>query len=90
MEFFQITGSHDYEDGNAKGLVGAPVIRIGTRKTRGKYIAGTVETPVTTYVLQKVTLKILNKSRDHFTTCCCYFTICLRPNSTLIASTYHL
>ena len=46
MEFFQITGSHDYEDGNAKGLVSAPVIRIGTRKTRGKYIAGTVETPV--------------------------------------------
>ena len=39
MDFFQITGSHDREDGNAKGLVSAPVIRIERRKTKGKYIA---------------------------------------------------
>ena len=37
--FFQITGSHDREDGNAKGLVSAPAIRIERRKTKGKYIA---------------------------------------------------
>ena len=46
MDFFQITGSHDYEDGNAKGLVSAPVTRIERRKTKGKYIASTMETSV--------------------------------------------
>ena len=46
MVFFQITGSHDYEDSNAKGLVSAPVIRIERRKTKGKYIAWTMETSV--------------------------------------------
>ena len=39
MVFFQITGSYDHKDGNAKGIVSAPVIRIERRKTKGKYIA---------------------------------------------------
>ena len=38
MVFFQITGSYDHKDGNAKGTVSAPV-RIERRKTKGKYIA---------------------------------------------------
>ena len=76
MVFFHIIGSYDREDGNAKGLVSAPVIRIERKKTKGKYSKST------TYVLQKVPLKILNESRDHFTTCCCHFNICLKPNST--------
>ena len=44
MVFFQITSTH--EDDNANGLVSAPVTRIERRKTKGKYIAWTMETSV--------------------------------------------